>query len=57
MGFDYCEVEVGGWSVGIFRQRRVDFYRMWCIVFQTDKMKNQGAEYYLQAWELILGYK
>jgi hypothetical protein len=23
------------------------------IVFQTDKMKNQGAEYYLQARELI----
>ena len=37
----------------------VDFYRMWLkvdvwsIVFQTDKMENQGAEYYLQAWELI----
>jgi len=25
-------------------------------MFQTDKMNNQGAEYYLQDWELIPGY-
>jgi hypothetical protein len=30
---------------------------MWNIVFQTDKMKKWGAEYYLQARELIPGYK
>jgi len=39
------------------------FYRMWLvvdmwsIVFQTDMMKNQGAEYDLQDWELIPGYR
>ena len=42
--------EVVGW---------VDFYRMrlkvdvWSIMFQMDKMENQGAEYYSQARELI----
>jgi hypothetical protein len=39
------------------------FYRMWflvdvwSIVFQTDKMKNHDAEYYLQARVLILEYR
>ena len=41
----------------------VDFYGMWfwvdvwSIMFQTDKMKNQGAGYCLQAQELIPGYR
>ena len=30
---------------------------VWSIVFQTDKMENQGVEYYLQAQELIMGYR
>jgi len=41
----------------------VDFNKMWLladvwsIVFQTDKMENQGAEYYLHARELIPEYR
>jgi len=30
---------------------------VWSIVFQTDKMENQGAEYYLHARELIPEYR
>ncbi len=51
------------WSLYIFMQEWGGFYRMWLLVdvwsimFQTDKMKNQGAEYYLQARELISGYR
>lgn len=28
---------------------------IWWAVFQTDKMENQGAEYYLRVRELIPG--
>jgi len=30
---------------------------VWSIVLQMDKMKNQGAEYYLHTWELIPWYR
>ena len=30
---------------------------MWSIMFQTDKMKNQGEEYYLQSLDLSPGYR
>ena len=51
------------WSLLIFMREWGGFYRMWLlvdvwgIVLKTDKMKDQGAEYFLQSLELIPGYR
>ena len=44
--------EVVGWVDLCRMWLQVD---MWSIMFQTDKMENQGAEYYLQSLALKSG--
>ncbi len=59
VGGGSCGSGGGVWSLWIFMREWGGFYRVWLLVdvwsimFQTGKMKNQDAEYYLQAWELI----
>ena len=64
MGFDFLGGSGEGlWSLYIFMQEWVGFYRMWLvvdvwsIVFQTYMMKNHDAEDYLQALDLSPGYR
>ena len=47
--------ERGGQESGVFWVMWL-LVDVWSIMFQTDKMKNQGKEFYLQARQLIFGY-